>query len=59
MLQEFREMSPNPITIVKKHTGEVVVKEAAMGRVENDAGPKSPDDEPMSMQLRPVYHQII
>jgi len=57
--EEFRKMAPNPITIAKKHTGEVVVKEAAMGRVDLDNGPKSPDDEPMSMQLRSVFHQML
>jgi 2-polyprenyl-6-methoxyphenol hydroxylase-like FAD-dependent oxidoreductase len=57
MENEFREISPNPITIVRKHTGELVIKDAKMGRV--DDGPKNPDHEPMSMQLRPVFHQML
>lgn len=56
--KEFKEISPDiSATLIKKHTGEIAVKDAAMGRV--DKGPSNLDDEPMAMQLRPVFHRML
>ncbi|RDW58500.1 hypothetical protein BP5796_12430 [Coleophoma crateriformis] len=55
---EFETMFPKvPRTIIKKHTGEIAIQSAAMGRV--DSTPKDASEEPMAMLLRPVFHQML
>jgi 2-polyprenyl-6-methoxyphenol hydroxylase-like FAD-dependent oxidoreductase len=52
--KEFTEISPNvSVTTIHKHTGEIVVRKAAMGKLDGD------DEEPMSIQLRSTFHRTL
>lgn len=54
MAQEFEDISPKvSLTTVKKHTGEIAVQKAAMGKLETEK------DEPMSIQMRAVFHRML
>lgn len=56
MSEEFRRISPVvSLTTVKKHTGEIAVEKAAMGRLEGT----DPDEEPMAVQMRAVFHRML
>ncbi|RDW57041.1 hypothetical protein BP6252_13913 [Coleophoma cylindrospora] len=55
---EFDTMFPKvPRTIIKKHTGDIAIQSAAMGRV--DPTQKDASEEPMAMLLRPAFHQML
>lgn len=58
MQKEFQSIFPKvPRTIIKKHTGEIVIKSAAMGRRESTL--KDASEEPMAMLLRPAFHRML